>query len=254
MTGLFNGCFISLLKPPILAQSDRLLSSDGQWPNSCPNYVEPLNFKPLRPQSFFTWLLAVVVAPVVVVACTGEATFTPKPKGYHRIDLPTAAYRRVPDSLPYTFEYSAHAQLLPDTSRMAEKYWLELYYPTFTANIDISYKKIRNQADFRDYVTDCYKLAQKHNIKAQAIEEIVSKTNQGYTSVVYQLEGDVPSVFQLYVTDSTQHFLRASLYFPSADLNDSLAPLIQFVKRDMIHLMNTVDWKKSNLANLGTKK
>jgi gliding motility-associated lipoprotein GldD len=188
-------------------------------------------------------MLALVAGSLLLFACAGEASYPPKPLGYHRIDLPKAAYQPLPDSLPYSFEYSTHAKLLPDSSIMAERYWLEVYYPTFTANIDISYKKIRNQADFRDYVADCYKLAQKHNIKAEAIDEIVSKTPQGYTSVVYQLEGDVPSTFQFYITDSVRHFLRASLYFPSAELNDSLGPVISYLKQDMVHMMNTVNWK-----------
>jgi gliding motility-associated lipoprotein GldD len=204
-------------------------------------------YRPEKPTAvkhvFLSWIPALVACSLLLFACAGEASYPPKPRGYHRIDLPKAAYRPLPDSLPYSFEYSTHAKLLRDSSVMAERYWMEIYYPSFTANIDISYKLVRSQADFRDYVADCYKLAQKHNIKAQAIDEIVAKTPQGYTSVVYQLEGDVPSTFQFYVTDSVRHFLRASLYFPSAELNDSLAPVISYLKQDMVHMMNTVDWK-----------
>jgi gliding motility-associated lipoprotein GldD len=201
-----------------------------------------------------TQILILFALCLCVFACTEEASYTPKPRGFHYIALPTAKYAHLPDSLPYLFEYSAHAQLLNDTSYLADRYWLEIYYPEFQANIDISYKPIRNQQDFREYVDDCFKLAQKHNIKAQAINEIVNKTPKGYTSVVYELEGDVPSYLQFYVTDSAKHFLRTSLYFPTSTKGDSLAPIIAFIKKDMEKMMNTVDWNTSRKFDLNPRK
>lgn len=187
----------------------------------------------------YYFLLVVLCA--LMVACS-EPNYVPKPKAYARIDVPPAEYVPLPDSLPYFFEYSKHAQVLNDTSAMAERYWMEIYYPEFTANLDISYKKITDRKQFRDYVNDCYTLAQKHNIRAQAIDEFVTQNPQGYTTVFYTLEGDVPSHLQFFVTDSTHHFLRASLYFPSSTKNDSLAPLIDYVKNDMFQMMKTARW------------
>ncbi|TAH18855.1 MAG: gliding motility lipoprotein GldD [Cytophagales bacterium] len=190
----------------------------------------------------------------LLISCADDVAYTPKPKGYHYIELPTAQYTPLPDSLPYSFEYSAYAKLLNDTSFLADRYWLEIYYPQFDANIDVSYKPIRSQKDFRDYVDDCFKLAQKHNIKAQAINEIVSKTPKNYTSVVYEIEGDVPSYLQFYVTDSAKHFLRTSLYFPTSTKADSLAPIIDFIKKDMEKMMSTIDWNTSRKFDLNPKK
>lgn len=184
-----------------------------------------------------------LLALLCLAACQSQPNYQPKPYGYHRLELPAHEYVSTPDSLPYTFEYSKHAQLLNDTSFVAERYWLEIYYPKFTANIDVSYKVIRSRADLRDYVNDCFKLAQKHNVKAQRIEEIVTRTPKGYTGVMYQLEGEVPTTFQFFITDSSRHFLRTSLYFPTSIKNDSLAPFINFVKADMVRMMNTLQFK-----------
>ena len=60
---------------------------------------------------------------------------------------------------------------------------------------------------------------------------------------VTELEGEVPSQFQFHITDSTDHFLRGALYFKTATKNDSLAPAIEFLKSDIIHLLNTLEWK-----------
>ena len=81
-------------------------------------------------------------------------------------------------------------------------------------------------------------------IKASGIEESVIKTPSGKTVAVYELEGEVPSQFQFYLSDSTKHFLRGALYFRTATKNDSLAPVIEFIKKDIIHLLNTCQWQE----------
>jgi gliding motility-associated lipoprotein GldD len=95
-----------------------------------------------------------------------------------------------------------------------------------------------------DLVEDARKLTGKHQIKAYAIEEAEIKTPTGDVASVFELEGEVPSQFQFYVTDSTKHFLRGALYFRTATQNDSLAPVIEFVKKDIVHLLNTLKWQK----------
>jgi gliding motility-associated lipoprotein GldD len=65
-------------------------------------------------------------------------------------------------------------------------------------------------------------------------------TPNGYSAVVAELSGEVPTQFQFFVTDSTTHFLRGAVYFNTAMKNDSLAPVIEYLKIDMTHLMNTL--------------
>ena len=57
------------------------------------------------------------------------------------------------------------------------------------------------------------------------------------------LQGEVPSQFQFFSTDSVHHFIRGALYFNTATKNDSLAPSIEFVKMDIIHMLNTLEWR-----------
>ncbi len=186
------------------------------------------------------------VTPVVLVtiffSCTRD--HLPKPLGYNRLILPDHAYIALPDTLPYTFEYSKYARLLKDTSSIREKYWVEIYYPQLKANIHVTYKDIRNDEKLlREFLKDAYTLTSKHQIKAYAINELISKTPSGKTAVIAELEGEVPSQFQVTVTDSTENFLRAALYFNTRVANDSLAPAIEFMKKDMMHLINTLEWK-----------
>jgi gliding motility-associated lipoprotein GldD len=173
-----------------------------------------------------------------------ERSYLPKPLGYNRLILPEPAYQSLPDTLPYTFEYSKHARLLDDTTNISEPYWIELYYPLLKSNIHITYKKLNNNKKLlKEFMDDAYTLTAKHQIKAYAINEILATTPSGKTAVIAELEGEVPSQFQFTITDSTENFLRGALYFNTKVQNDSLAPAIEYMKKDLMHLINTLEWK-----------
>src|SRR5688500_15970254 len=177
----------------------------------------------------------------ILTAC--QQDYTPKPLGYNRLNLPDPSYRVLPDSLPYTFEYSDHAKLLDDTSAISERFWIEIYYPEIKANVHITYKPIRNEKMLKEFLDDSYTLTAKHQIKAYAINEVISTTSRGKTAVIAELEGDVPSQFQFTLTDSSRNFLRGALYFNTKVANDSLAPAIAYMKNDIMHIINTLEWK-----------
>lgn len=189
------------------------------------------------------YLSAVIFVLVTIVSC--EREYLPKPLGYNRLVLPEPAYHTLPDSLPYTFEYSKHATLLADTSWISEKFWIEIYYPELKANIHVTYKKILNNEQLlKEFLNDAYVLTSKHQIKAYAIDEVITRNPKGHTAVVVELDGEVPSQMQFTITDSTRNFLRGALYFNTKVQNDSLKPAIEYMKKDIMHLINTFDWRK----------
>jgi gliding motility-associated lipoprotein GldD len=179
---------------------------------------------------------------VLLSAC--QPDYVPKPKGFNRIDLPPHQYVSLQEDHPYSFEHSTHARVLPDTFSIAEPHWIFVYYPQLRANVQLTYKSVnQDPKKFQEMLNDAYKLTAKHQIKAYAIEEMLMQTPTGKTANVFELEGDVPSQLQFYVTDSTTHFFRGALYFPTATKNDSLAPVIEYVKTDIMHMLNTLEWR-----------
>jgi gliding motility-associated lipoprotein GldD len=191
-------------------------------------------------RKIFPWALCLIIG--LFGACT--KTYQPKPKGYNKLILPTPEYHRLPDSLPYQFEYSVYARLLKDTSWIRERHWVEIYYPEIKANVHITYKKI-NHSDklLKEFMNDAYHLTAKHQVKAYAIDEMITRTPSGKTAVIEEIDGEVPSQFQFTVTDSSKNFLRGALYFNTRVQNDSLKPAIEYMKRDVMHLINTLEWK-----------
>ncbi|RED98964.1 gliding motility lipoprotein GldD [Marinoscillum furvescens] len=186
---------------------------------------------------------AILVALWLLAACSSQ-DFLPKPKGYNRIDLPGHEYVSLADSFPYHFEYSAHAKILKDSSWIAERYWIDIYYPELEANFQITYKPIKSKEHLmEEYLSDSYRLTAQHNVKAYAIEEKILELPNGDYASFTELEGEVPTQLQFHVTDSTTHFLRGALYFNVATKNDSLAPVIRYMKEDALQMLQTLEWR-----------
>lgn len=99
---------------------------------------------------------------------------------------------------------------------------MRIYYPELKANIHLTYKRIQNKNSLlKEFMDDAYNLTAKHQIKAYAIDEMITKTPSGKTAVIAEIDGEVPSQFQFTMTDSSQNFLRGALYFNTRVQNDS---------------------------------
>jgi gliding motility-associated lipoprotein GldD len=184
------------------------------------------------------------LAFLVLLCLACETNWLPKPPGYNRIDLPKHEYIRLEEGYPYQFDFSTQSQVEADSFNLTEKDWINLNYKKLGAKVHLTYKKIDKNTDFQVLSNDAFNLTAKHQINAYGIEEVVLLTPNGYSAVVAELTGEVPTQFQFFVTDSTTHFLRGALYFNTALKNDSLAPVIEYIKIDLAHLINTVTFEK----------
>jgi gliding motility-associated lipoprotein GldD len=184
---------------------------------------------------------------VVLYGCNND--YTPKPRGYFRIDLPEKKYQPVPEGLPYHFEYPVYAAIERRNSNLPdERFWINVVYPKFNAKIYISYKSVNRNVE--KYLEDSRSFVYKHTIKADAISETpyidVQKKVYG---ILYEIKGDAASNIQFFTTDSTRHFVRGALYFNEVPNKDSLAPVIEFLKADIQHIMETFEWNGNGTAH-----
>lgn len=85
-------------------------------------------------------------------------------------------------------------------------------------------------------------MAYTHTIKAESIQEKYFKKDQIF-GLIYYIEGNTASSTQFFVTDSTRHFLRGALYFNQHPDKDSLAPVISYLREDIVNLMETVRFR-----------
>ncbi len=181
---------------------------------------------------------------LLIVCCLWGCTnhYTPLPRGYFRIELPDKKYQLFDSAYPYRFSYPEYSKVIIDADAQAEPFWVNIMFPTFNSTIHISYKPLNNNIDA--VMEDSRKLAYKHAIKADAIAERFFENEEHHVyGILYEIKGNAASPLQFAVTDSSRHFLRGALYFNSIPNKDSLAPVIDFIKEDMMHLMESVNWK-----------
>ena len=88
-------------------------------------------------------------------------------------------------------------------------------------------------------------MAFKHISKASSIENrVIINPEAKVFGLIYEIKGmGAASPYQFFVTDSSSHFLRGALYFNMIPNNDSLAPVIDFLKEDIEHLLLSLKWK-----------
>ena len=187
-----------------------------------------------------TAMSIVVLLLLMMTSC--KQSYTPKPTGYLKIDYPEKSYRLYSDQEFYQFEIPEYALIEIDSGPRAEKGWINVSVPRLNGKIHMSYKPVDNQLNA--YITDSRELVYKHTVKAFGIEETpFIHRDQMRFGMVYDLKGDVASAVQFFVTDSTQHFLRGSLYFNCRPNRDSLSPVIDFLREDIMHMIETTQWK-----------
>ena len=184
---------------------------------------------------------------IIIFSLTGcNSDYTPKPRGYFRIDFPSHAYQifNSPE-FPYSFEYPVYGNIIRDTAFFGDKpenpYWINVDFPRFHARIYISYKQVEGNYDkLRE---DAYKMTYKHTYKASSIEDSLISTPLGVHGIFFNVGGNAATAKQFFVSDSTKHFLRGALYFDTTPNSDSLSIVNAFLQEDMYHLINSLRWK-----------
>ncbi len=197
-------------------------------------------------------ILIVITVCFLFCACNDDdEIYSPKPRGYFRIDFPEKKYKLYDSICPYTFEIPEYTQMVNDKHMGAEPCWLNLEFPKFNAILNLTYKKLNNDID--KYLQDSHDFANRHQVKATGLDEVVIiKDSTKVYGLLFNIEGNTASSLQFYLTDSTNHFLRGALYFNTIPNIDSLRVVVEFIKKDVLHMINTTHWKELN--HKGTEK
>ncbi len=177
-----------------------------------------------------------------------QPAFTPKPRGYFRIVFPEKKYKTFnAPGYPYSFEYPAYAEIEKDTSFFGQKpenpWWINVVFPDFNGKIYLSYKKIGNKYSLNRLINDAYEMTYQNALKAESIVPEAFHTSHNVSGLFYNVSGNAATAKQFFATDSVRHFLRGALYFYAPPNADSLQPVVQFIEKDMWHLLETLQWE-----------
>ena len=172
---------------------------------------------------------------ICFISCSEETL--PKPKAFLNLEYIKPTYQEFFLLRPYTFEFSDRVKLKDSPNN-----WLKLEYPKLNASIDITYRKI--DENLRELLVESEKLVFKHTSRAEQISSnnYVNEREKIY-GTLYDITGNAASHIQFHITDSTNHFIKGALYFKIKPNYDSILPAVNYIKNDILHLMETFKWK-----------
>lgn len=197
------------------------------------------------------------LACMTMVSCKPKALPEPKPMGYFRIDLPEHQYKPMDASQllpgkeatititpPFTCEQSVHATTTIEP-QPNNSLWVNVTYPDFGASFRFTCFEVKNADSLRKLMVSEDKMVKFHYQKADDVQySIIKDPEARIWGQTYEIYGkQVATPFQFWLTDSAHRFVRATLYFDFAPNNDSLQPVIDYLKEDAMHLINSFAWK-----------
>jgi len=172
----------------------------------------------------------------LVFSCNSD--ILPKPKPYLKLQYPENTYQKINSQCPYNFDISKIASI-----GFKNNCWATIEYPTLKATIHITYREVNN--NLNEILREVEKLTYEHTIKADAIPNALPYENyeNKVFAKLYNVEGNVASNIQFMATDSVKNVLAGSLYFYTKPNYDSILPAIKYIEKDVIHLVESIEWK-----------
>jgi gliding motility-associated lipoprotein GldD len=165
----------------------------------------------------------------------------PKPTAYLSLEYPKKEYVNLTLNRPYSFDILKTTTIIDEESN-----WLKITYPNLKASINITYRPVKE--NLKELLTEAEKLVFKHAVKAeQIIPKDFINTKKRAFGTLYEITGNAASHLQFHVTDSTDNFIKGSLYFYVKPNYDSILPAVSYIKKDILRLIETMEWEKKPL-------
>ena len=196
----------------------------------------------MKKSAFLKKICAIALFSVVISAC--GYVYTPLPRAFYRIDLPEKEFVLFDDrNYPFTFELPVYAEVVRYRTDRG-LIWSNVDFPQFNATINLSYFVLNG--NLNEHLADVMLFVDRHKGKASRIRELSFEDHENRVfGMIFDIQGSgVASMYQFYITDSVRHFVRGALYFNHVPNNDSLAPVIDFLKVDIDHLIETFQWRR----------
>ncbi|MFC4262560.1 hypothetical protein ACFOWM_06710 [Ferruginibacter yonginensis] len=200
------------------------------------------------------------------IGASCNSNYTSKKKGYYHIDLPQKKYVLFDEpGMPYSFEYPTYAKIIKDSTYFdanpENDFWRNIDFADLNAKIFLSYKQIGGKAlykvklangNYKDsfgineydrMINDAFNLTNKNDDIATSKKDSLFTTKNNISGLLFKLGGNAATARQFFMTDTTKNFIRGALYFYASPNADSLKPVVDFLQKDIDHLISTFKWK-----------
>ena len=183
---------------------------------------------------------------IVFFGC--ENYFLPKQSAYLRLDYPKPEYKLIDNKdFPFFFETNTILSEISDIDINLESIDFIINYNQLNAQINFQYKNVNSNEKLNAYILDLKMTIETHSTMANSVKiKDYSLKEKNIFGRIFDLSGDVASPYQFYLTDSTNNIISGLVYFNIKPNYDSILPAINYIENDIIHLIESFDWKNYN--------
>ncbi|WP_152285742.1 gliding motility lipoprotein GldD [Flavicella marina] len=182
--------------------------------------------------------IGLIIVFFSVVACKNEVQ--PKPNALLRLDYKEVGYQKFEDSqYPFVFSFSNAATVIKK-----QKGSLDIEYSKLKATLVLTYKPVENNLVL--LMKDAEKLTFKHMIKADDIQSVPYENQEKKVyGKLFEVYGNAATQIQFHATDSVKNFMTGALYFYAKPNYDSILPAVNYIRKDVVKLMESLEWKQN---------
>lgn len=186
----------------------------------------------------------IIMTLVVLSACEEEYVPFARKHAFPRLELPaTTAYQVFEnEACPFTFEFPENSTV---SRNKTDSCWVDISLEQYDATIHVNGRNIpRSGRPLEVHQEEHRRLIYNHSVKAARIVPEALALSNG-SGVKYEMVGEVGTPMQVFFHDPTgEESIVMSFYYRSAMKNDSLAPVTAYLKGQLDHLLQSIDWKE----------
>lgn len=181
-----------------------------------------------------------VLLALVLFSCGDNELLIPRPIANLRVEFPERDYHSLDLDCPYVFDLAAYmSSKAPSAETPCHQ---DINLGQFNGMLHLSYVPIDN--NLPELIAYSIDKVREHQVKASAIQDsMIFLPEQRVYGTFYEFYGNAATPFQFHFTDSTNHFIRGTVYFNAAPNYDSIYPVLQYVKTDLVHIIGSNRWK-----------
>ena len=185
---------------------------------------------------------------LVFLFCSCENVELPKPNAYLRLDYPSPTYKEIVlGTNNATIELNTASTLFTNIKSITNANSViskSISYPLINAEIKLEYYNLNKSNKLNDrlkYLNDFTSIHLKKSSNSPQIQEFTNQNKKVYASII-NIKGDVTSPTQFYATDSVSNLIIGILNLKSKTKYDSVLPALDYIKTDIYHLIESVEW------------
>lgn len=182
-------------------------------------------------------LIAITSLMFIMFGCGNKTA--PKPIAYPHIENTSNGYTpHRAETFPLQFDI---ANGTTTESNDKNNGWINIKYPQYNATIYCTYIKSNN---LQQEIAKSRELVYVHSKHSSGISTLsYNDTTKNVSAELYAISGKVATPLQFIATDNTSYIFRGALYFNSQVNNDSVAPVVEYLKNDIIQIIETLNHK-----------